>query len=156
MSIITKTTSSDALTQLVNRCLTPYAAAFVIQQRHLMEKVVMTGDGVWHLQSNEGELVVSPASCTCKFRVTMQLPCRHMFAVRGEAKMDLVCMDLAAEQWSMSYLTMAHSMKKTSASTDASVDISVAPDAPPSRTIRNIIGHSGLLLLWRHWLQKWA
>ena len=96
---------------------------------------VMTGDGVWHLQSNEGELVVSPASWTCKFRVTMQLPCRHMFAVRGEAKMDLFCMDLAAERWSMSYLTVAHSMKKASASTDASVDISVAPDAPPSRTI---------------------
>ena len=137
MSIITKTTCSDAMTQLIHKCLTPYAAAFVIQQRHLMEKVVMTGDmmnGVWHLESNEGELVVSPASCTCKFRVTMQLPCRHMFAVRGEAKMDLFCMDLAAERWSMSYLTVAHSMK-ASASTDASVDVSVAPEAPPSRTI---------------------
>ena len=138
MSIITKTTSTDATTQLINRCLTPYAAAFVVQQRHLMEKVVMTGDcdpqGIQHIQSSEGELVVSPVSCTCKFRVTMQLPCRHMFAVRGEAKMDLFCKDLAAERWSMSYLTVAHSMK-ASTSTDASVDISVAPDAPPSRKI---------------------
>ena len=62
-------------------------------------------DGVWRIQSSEGELVGSPASCTCKLRVTMQLPCRHMFAVRGDAKMDLFCMDLAAECWSMSYLT---------------------------------------------------
>ena len=77
---------------------------------------------------------MSPASCTCKLMVTMQLPCRHMFAVRGEAKMDLFRMDLAAERRSMNYLTVAHIMK-ASASTNASVCVNVAPYASPSRTI---------------------
>jgi len=59
-----------------------------------------------------------------------------MFAMREKVKLDLFCIDLSAECWSMSYLTMAHN-PKASTSTDPSLSVIVAPESTSSNMIRN-------------------
>ena len=65
----------------------------------------------------------------------MNLPCRHMFAVRGLAKLELFSLDLAAERWSMAYLTRAHNLKSTTTSASLNVN-DVTPAVAPSGTAK--------------------
>ena len=50
----------------------------------------------------------------CKFAVTMQLPCRHMFAVRNKRNVPLHCEDAIAHRWQLTYLrNVFHSKNNT-------------------------------------------
>ncbi|CAG9772142.1 unnamed protein product [Ceutorhynchus assimilis] len=45
----------------------------------------------------------SASNCTCIRKVSMELPCRHMFAVRTELNMDLFDADLCYKRWQKAY-----------------------------------------------------
>ena len=61
--------------------LTPHAFDLVLSQIARRETVHLPGDGV-PVQSSEGPLTVTKSSCTCAFRCSFRLPCRHIFARR--------------------------------------------------------------------------
>ena len=42
------------------------------------------------------------------FRKSMQIPCRHVFAVRHHCKVDLYSSDLCATQWTLAYYRSNH------------------------------------------------
>lgn len=45
----------------------------------------------------------TPSECNCTFRLTMGLPCMHIFALREYLNMVLFCPKLCLERWSRAY-----------------------------------------------------
>ena len=79
--------------------LTPYAFGFVLQQLELQSKVtniVRQSEGHYAVKSNATQVHVTPTSCSCSFRSSMSLPCRHIFAVRHIEGVQLVDPSLCA------------------------------------------------------------
>ena len=64
--------------------LTSYTASYVIKQLELTPKVkeIEEKDGQYVIHTSQREVVVNLTSCSCIFRNSMLLPCRHMFALR--------------------------------------------------------------------------
>ena len=71
--------------------LTPYAFNHVEAQLSLQKRVVIVADhGVsCTVSSCAGDLTVSTDNCQCTFWSSMQLPCRHIFAVREKMQLPL-------------------------------------------------------------------
>ncbi|CAL4148857.1 unnamed protein product, partial [Meganyctiphanes norvegica] len=89
-----------------SKFLTPYACLKLEVQLEVIEKVeimeVLQNNIVVKCYSYEN-LIVSPTECTCRFRVGMGLPCRHIFKVREYFKQPLFSEGLCIERWHASY-----------------------------------------------------
>jgi len=90
--------------------LTPYALGYVVKQLCLANKVKILGcsGDVYEVNSSEGIIRVTASNCDCTFRKSMQLPCRHIFAVRNHSKTDLYSSDLCATRWTLAYYRSNH------------------------------------------------
>jgi zinc finger SWIM domain-containing protein 3 len=91
--------------------LTPYALNYVVRQLDLIKKVkILSHDEscVYSVNSSEGLLCVTVNKCSCTFRKSMQLPCRHILAVRSVSELDLYCAELCACRWTLAYYHSNH------------------------------------------------
>lgn len=102
--------------------LTPYAFNCVKKQLSMKCKVVFgrETDSGFIVLSHEGmhtltefiimfcccigTLNVTHDVCPCKFATTMQLPCRHIFAVRDKMGLSLYSEDGMANRWKIAYM----------------------------------------------------
>ena len=108
--------------------LTPYAFEYVKKQLSLKSKVVCEKetDAGFIVLSHEGmrfkfmhtrllifylhtiiyigTLDVTCNACPCKFATTLQLPCRHMLAVRERKDIPLYREDGIAKRWKILYM----------------------------------------------------
>ena len=66
------------------KVLTLYAFTFVHKQMKLSGKVevIEEENGVHKVETSEGTKTVTEVKCGCVFQRSMQLPCRHIFALR--------------------------------------------------------------------------
>ena len=56
---------------------------------------------------------VTATKCTCSFHKSMQLPCRHIFAVRSRLTLDLFSPELCGSRWSLAYYCSSHRVLAT-------------------------------------------
>jgi len=75
--------------------------------------------------------------CDCSFRKTMQLPCRHIFAVRRRCGLSLVDPKLCAVRWALQYYKSSNRVLCASDSSHcedarSSVDVSVVQPSTKS------------------------
>ena len=97
------------------KLLTPYALSYVEKQLALREKVAVVADhGVNCSISSAGTLTVTTDSCQCTFWTSMNLPCRHMFAVREKRQLPLYSAAGVAQRWTMTYMHDTLTGKKAS------------------------------------------
>lgn len=59
-----------------------------------------------------GTLDVTHDACPCKFATTMQLPCRHMLAVREKKGLSLYREDGIADRWKILYMQQVFNNKR--------------------------------------------
>jgi len=125
MAFVKKPVILDSEQDQFANLLTPYALQFVTKQQSLRKKVQILdqqndlckissseGNGFvmlisvlsFHVYIHIGTLSVTWNSCHCIFANTMQLPCRHMFAVRDVQKLSLYSEVGVANRWKLSYL----------------------------------------------------
>lgn len=90
--------------------LTPYALQFVVKQLGFVSKVkiVSQADDCFMVNCSEGIVKVTATKCTCSFRKSMQLPCRHIFAVRLHLSLDLFSPELCGTRWTLAYYCSSH------------------------------------------------
>lgn len=90
--------------------LTPYALQFVVKQLGFVSKVNIVGqtDDYFMVNCSEGIVKVTAIKCTCSFHKSMQLPCRHIFAVRSHLTLDLFSPELCGIRWSLAYYCSSH------------------------------------------------
>ena len=96
--------------------LTPYALNYVIKQLQLISKVRLSANEEeceYDIHTSEGILHVLSHSCECGFWKAMQLPCRHILAVRSDLKLDLYSPDLCAMRWTLNYYHTNHRILTT-------------------------------------------
>lgn len=109
--------------------LTPYAFSFVLKQIELCEKVNIPENA--HLNemveviSSSTTVKVSQSSCECSFWTWMQLPCRHIFALRKATATEMFDSNLFAARWRMDYYQSKHCVLKDSGMPSASTTICV-------------------------------
>lgn len=91
--------------------VTPYALNYVVKQLGLVNRVKLHPNkdaNVYKIGSSEGELSTTVCECSCTFRKSMLLPCRHIFAVRAASNVDLYCPELCACRWTLAYYHSNH------------------------------------------------
>ena len=90
--------------------LTPYALQFVVKQLGFVSKVkiVSQADDCFMVNCSERIVKVTATKCTCSFRKSMQLPCRHIFAVRLHLSLDLFSPELCGTRWTLAYYCSSH------------------------------------------------
>lgn len=117
------------------KLLTPYALSYVEKQLALREKVaVVADDGVnCSISSSAGTLTVTTDSCQCTFWTSMNLPCRHMFAVREKRQLPLYSAAGVAQRWTMTYMHDTFTGKKASVA-DSSCQV-CAPSLLQNHTV---------------------
>lgn len=100
----------DSPEYLYMQILTPYALGYVVRQLNLADKVKILGNSgdVYEINSSEGINRVTASDCDCGFHKSMQLPCRHIFAVRHRCEVDLYSSDLCATRWTLAYYRSNH------------------------------------------------
>lgn len=101
--VVFHSTSSEGAIKYM-KYLTPYGYQFVAKQMNLVDKVKVSkvGDSL-QISSTEGALDTTATSCTCGSWLSMRLPCRHIFAIRMEMKLDVYNESLCDKRWSMEY-----------------------------------------------------
>ena len=87
------------------KCLTSYAASYVIKQLELTPKVneIEEKDGQYVIHTSQTEVVLNLTNCSCIFRNSMLLPCRHMFALRLKLGETLFDPSLCDRRWTYAY-----------------------------------------------------
>lgn len=87
--------------------LTPYAYGILCKRYELLNKVKivesLTDGEYFTVVSSEGNLLVSPTSCTCSFFNGMQLPCHHLLQIRSIKGLSMFCSTLVATRWTKNY-----------------------------------------------------
>ena len=131
------TFEADSPEEEFAKLLTPYAAHYVQKQIELRKSIkIAADDGVnCTVSSSNGTLSVTTELCQCSFSQSMQLPCRHMFAVREKRNMPLFSEISVAQRWKMHYMRSSFSAKKRSISESSLqvciVVLSWTRDCPP-------------------------
>ncbi|XP_038062975.1 uncharacterized protein LOC119733644 [Patiria miniata] len=94
------------------KLLTPYAYGYLKQQLDLMRKIrivrALDDRSAKVKISSLGEKVVGVDSCHCSFFTSMQLPCRHIFAVRLSKDLPVYDASLCPERWTLAYYYKNH------------------------------------------------
>ena len=93
--------------------LMPFAFSYIVKQHQLAQKIVITHDidksnGTVDIQSTAGVITTSIQSCQCGFFKAMQLPCRHVFALRLHSNNCLFDESLCAVRWTRDYYLQSH------------------------------------------------
>ena len=85
--------------------LTPYAYQFVSKQLSFKDKVNLPEptEDTFSVVSSEGEIKVTPTTCTCSSWLSMKLPCRHILAVRSRLNLNVFDELLCDKRWSAEY-----------------------------------------------------
>ena len=115
---------------LYMQLLTPYALGYVVKQLSLIDRVKIldkSGD-VYEINTTEGIVKATATDCSCGFRKSMLLPCRHIFAVRSSSRVDLYSPELCATRWTLAYYQSNHRVlaDPTSDLDDGSLNVSAA------------------------------
>ena len=105
--------------------VTPYAFKHIEQQSSVKYNpdsfsVIEDDDSKFSLSSSEGELTLSETYYQCRFRKSMNLPCRHILSLRKKLGLDLFTPCLVAERWTKTYLQHVYSLKCTPPDSDSS------------------------------------
>ncbi|KAL3193759.1 hypothetical protein MRX96_000058 [Rhipicephalus microplus] len=87
-------TNGDEATKLYLKLLTPYAYNCVKEE--LDAAAVMTSIDAL---ANANKFFATAQECTCAFRQVMQLPCRHIFAVRDNLNISKFNKAICAGRW---------------------------------------------------------
>ena len=95
----------DSAEYSYSQLLTSYAFTFVNKQLKLIDKVknfeeVEEG---YVCQTSEGSRNVNLSDCSCAFRTSMLLPCRHMFALCKGLCKPLYNAELCNKRWTSDY-----------------------------------------------------
>lgn len=115
--------SSGSAESSYAKLLTPYAFRFVLKQMTLIDKVqeiLPSEDDYVTNSTNEGQIVVSLRDCSCIFRRSMGLPCRHMLSLAKKLEKPLFNELLCDKRWTLDYYRQVHRVFDT------------APDEPTS------------------------
>ncbi|XP_065681323.1 uncharacterized protein LOC124811174 [Hydra vulgaris] len=85
------------------KVLTLYAARHVLKQMSLFKEIILLpGEhGQFIVNSHEGSHIVTSNFCSCMFRKSMNLPCRHIFAARQLLGINLFDTELCSERWTL-------------------------------------------------------
>ncbi|XP_047145569.2 uncharacterized protein LOC124818598 [Hydra vulgaris] len=87
------------------KVLTLYAAQHVLKQMSLRGDInlLQRENEYFMVNTTEGLHTVTWNFCSCMFRKSMHLPCRHIFAARQFLRINLFDNDLCAERWTLKY-----------------------------------------------------
>lgn len=103
--------------------VTPYA--FALMKPHIdsfslinIERVV--DDSICEIICNEGILSTSISTCTCLFRSSTGLLCKHILAVRHHKLVDLFDVQLVSDRWTRAYYLSNHLILRNGQFDDAS------------------------------------
>ena len=132
MALVKKPVTHDLEQDQFATMRTPYALQLVAKQLGLRRKVkiLASQDDTYEVSSSEGciyiihtctviiiymlgTLLVTCDSCHCSFASTMQLPCRHMFAVRDARQIPMYSEVGVGNRWKMAYLKQVFGQKKS-------------------------------------------
>lgn len=86
--------------------LTPYAAQFVREQMRKSDNVVLQeieAGEKYSVAVQDCFIEVTSSNCSCLFRKSMLLPCRHIFAVRKHLSFDVFSVVLCDRRWHADY-----------------------------------------------------
>nr|XP_047141366.1 zinc finger SWIM domain-containing protein 1-like [Hydra vulgaris] len=113
------------------KVLTLYAARHVLKQMSLFKEIILLpGEhGQFIVNSHEGSHIVTSNFCSCMFRKSMNLPCRHIYAARQLLGINLFDTELCSERWTLKYYRQ-HQRAFSTQVTDGkpgAVDFHVAP-----------------------------
>ena len=106
--------------------LTPYSFGYIKDQLERASKVQIIeqlDDGKSCSVRYQGQLITSTVdSCPCGFVSAMQLPCRHIFAVRKCHSLPEYDESLCTERWKLRYFLSNHHAYLPNNSSDSDVD----------------------------------
>ena len=113
--------------------LTPYALSFVVHQIKLADKVKIKSEveGSFEIESTtQCSVIPTCFECNCSFRKTMQLPCRHIFAIRKRCEIPMFDPSLCPARWTFQYYKSSNRVLCDNAlpyngDVESSVDVSV-------------------------------
>lgn len=92
--------------------LTQHAFKAVSNELILLEaqtvQVQDEGNKICIIESTHGTTETTPTECSCVFRNSWDLPCKHMFAVRKYFNMPIFEASLCAERWTKDYTFQRH------------------------------------------------
>ncbi len=90
--------------------LTPFAYNYIKQQYNLISKVK-----IQHIQgqiatvnSTKGKISTNISTCECSFFTVMQLPCRHIFALRKRLQLTLYDINICHIRWTNKFYLTGH------------------------------------------------
>ena len=86
--------------------VTPFALSHVVKQIDLADKVELKSeDGSTYIckSTSQSQVVSFLNDCNCSFRKAMQLPCKHISAIRKRNDLTLFEHNLCAERWTLQY-----------------------------------------------------
>ena len=98
--------ASDSAEHHYMGILTPYALSFVVRQIELADKVKIKSEfeGSFEIESTtQCSVTATCCECNCSFRKTMQLPCRHIFAIRRKCEIPIFDPNLCSVRWTLRY-----------------------------------------------------
>ena len=91
--------------------LTPFAFGHVKGQYLLMSKTTIAAiheSNSATFKSSSGNIEVTPTSCQCSFFTIMQLPCRHILALRSNLQLELCDINSCHIRWTTQYYLSGH------------------------------------------------
>ena len=120
--------------------LTPYATKHVLPQIDIAVSTnyifYENGNDSYQVQTSNGIATLTATKCSCSFSLAMNLPCRHIFALRAIKSMPLFDATLCAERWTASYYrstqrSFLQSRQPTPTTSTASIGITQLPSSQP-------------------------
>ena len=122
--------------------LTPYAFSFLIKQFKLCSQVKIT-EGVrvdknsytTTIHSKGRSFLTSDCHCNCGFHTAMELPCKHIFALRKHANLNVFQAKLCAIRWTHDYYRNSHRVFSTNATLSTSVSVSTMDRLPALKVL---------------------
>ena len=121
--------------------LTPYACQFVAKQLSFIEKVNLPEpiEDRFNVVSSEGEIEVTPTTCTCSSWLSMKLPCRHILAVRSRLNLNIFDETLCDKRWSADYYRASQRVfQDVEVSQDSFTFDVIELPAPKKRTLSQV------------------
>ena len=110
--------------------LTPYSFEFIkgqLEQAGKVKIIQQLDDGRSCLVHPQGQSITSTIdSCPCGFVSAMQLPCKHILAVRSSRSLPEYDESLCAERWKLQHFLSNHpvySQDQSSGSDPSGIDI---------------------------------
>ena len=119
--------------------LTPYAYSFVVKRFGSSDRVKIAVNNGDHssidVYSNGKKLFTTDCGCNCGFYTAMELPCKHIFALRAQAKLDIFEAKLCAVRWTRDYYRSSHRVFSTTNDCSANVEVCAVDRLPVVRVL---------------------